>query len=302
MAIFSVLCFSFLVFCMNNVGEAETVLDSMGRQPEPNPSKNVRSQQKCISERCFMELKLGQPLIWSDECSRTSMRYACTFTIYLSYSENYMSIAFQSIQDSIYLITDGITEYLAQTSQHMIQPINSFSMFSIQYMCLTDVDECDKKFLEANFANFTKDVDDNSIRNKLSNLLYTSNPQVKQCYTSSSELTDCLDGYCSYGYFLGHARTPRIPQPPSHPTCKLTTQNTQIQITYINPQVIKGPIQYHDFVTFTCNKDKCNSPKNIDAVMQIFRNTNMGVGRYGGWQANLFTTTIFICFVWSLLF
>lgn len=279
------LSFLFVVFfaqlymtAKNLVGGMEIQLKEGGGGKGSKIAKSLGSQQCTMG--CTVQLAFGDPLVWPADCSQLEARTYCFVTIQWIYSQKKLVIDFnveRPIPDAVW-DADGLSEYLVNQSQYTISPYPYDPQHEVGWLCSTGAEPCDKKWVEANLDSVINSINEQAALRKLSDLLYTSPPQVKQCYTSATDLVDCPVGRCAYGIDDNGLRLQSIPVPDLKPSCNLDSSTTEVvTVLSVSGRAFSGSAQDNiEYAIFTCNKDKCNGPTTIAAVGRIFDGTDSG--------------------------
>lgn len=276
MANLSLLVLFFLVSYMTG----KNFVEGIGIQLQGNLSKTSNAQ-KCTKD-CIVVLNFGEHLTWPEECAELTEKVYCTVDIIIDYTLKMVGINFQPVDflNDTTWSTSGISEYLLQTSFYRMGKQGFQGPHLWVYMCSTDVDECDKKYAETNLDQLIKSINQEATYNKLSSHLFSDPTQVKQCYISSSDLTDCRDGICIYGDNPQGVHLRDFPPPEPKPYC-VADESDPVQAGHVFGHAISGSSQYNfDYIAFSCTIDKCNGPTTIDAVKSIFKDEGEGSQAY----------------------
>lgn len=233
-----------------------------------NLTKRNDNQFKCMSDQCNVNLTIGQPLQWPTDCETYTLRSVCIFTIRISATLNSTTIDFKPTASFNYLIDLGVSEYLETERFYIISKEETQFTVAVTYFCSDENDLCEKNFLTQHFDNLTKQNDFHATGRRLSSLLLDSNPNVKECYENSNQLVPCGGGHCGYFNTLTDGK------PRTIFNCLPVTTSSFIQLIHINHEIIRGPLELNESISFDCNKDKCNSLENVETALNILKNVN----------------------------
>ena len=148
--------------------------------------------------------------------------------------------------------------YIKSTYTFWVPEVNP--TFTVSFSCTNGNDECEKRYLEKNWASIWNGFDPDAMYSQLSPILYHVPSTVQQCYTSSNVFSDCR-GYCDY-----------TSNPVPYYSClSAASSGTPAVVTFQSNRAQSGPTKSdQDTLSILCNTDRCNAPTVVSQVKKLF--------------------------------